>query len=116
LRARECIYFDPRCTAEEEIVRICYDRNKHAVPNVQFDEGEMRALPDGTCSQTILATLPSAQLGTQLSCVRVKKNARVYRSGGAPFPVRSPELVDLMERWSGFLKEKVGVKIRDIVV
>jgi hypothetical protein len=46
----------------------------------------------------------------------VKKNARVYRSGGAPFPVRSPELVDLMERWSGFLKEKVGVKIRDIVV
>lgn len=108
LRARECIYFDPRRTAEEEIFKLCHDRHNYAVPSVRFNESEIRELPDGNRSQLIFATLPSPQLGTQLGCVRVKKDARVHRSGRVPFPVRSPDLVDLMERWSGVLKKMKG--------
>jgi hypothetical protein len=106
LRARECIYFDPRFTAEEEIMQLCRDRDKHATPSVSFAESEIRELPDGTRRMVLLAEMPSARLGTQLGCVRVKKDAKLFHRGGMPFPIRSPELVKLMERWSNTLEKE----------
>ncbi len=106
LRARECIYFDPRFTAEEEIVQLCRNRDKHATSSVSFTESEMREMPDGTRRVVLLAEFPSPRLGTQLGCVRVKKDAKLFHRDGLPFPIRSPELVKLMERWSNTLEKE----------
>jgi hypothetical protein len=106
LRARECIYFDPRRTADEEVVRLCRQRDTHATSSVSFTESEMREMPDGSRRVVLLAEFPSARLGTQLGCVRVKKDAKLFHRDGFPFPIRSPELVNLMEQWSNTLEKE----------
>src|ERR1039457_2376408 len=106
LRARECIYFDPRLTADEEVVRLCWQRDTHATSSVSFTESEMREMPDGTRRVVLLAEFPSARLGTQLGCVRVNKDAKLFHRDGFPFAIRSPALVNLMEQWSNTLEKE----------
>jgi uncharacterized protein DUF4238 len=108
INAHECVYFDPRCTPREELDRVLQERVRlMPCENNLFFEGELRARPDGKIGQLVRFSNAALKVGKQLNCVRVTDKEPYEDYDRAVLPVRSPELLQLMEQWSDFLDGEV---------
>jgi hypothetical protein len=108
INAHECIYFDPRCTPQEELDRILRERER-LLPkeNHVFFEGDLRVRPDGNLGQVVGFSNAALKVGKQLNCVRVIDQTPYKDYNRLVLPVRSPELVEMMKQWSEFLDAEV---------
>jgi hypothetical protein len=108
LTAHKCLYFDPGCTPKEELDRLKRERLRHGEwRKPLLFEGEPVRAADGSVRQFIEYNAPELRLGTQFNFSKIIDRNSYEGYDRGCIPVRSPELVDLMKRYSQFLKERV---------
>jgi Protein of unknown function (DUF4238) len=113
INAWECIFFDASRIENDDLDGLLTARRNHPSRyNKHVAVGEMRRLGDGTARQLVVVTDVDIRIGAKLSFVRTVDQGSYEDYQGPTIPVRSPELVALMDAYSKQLeaRAKKGVE------
>jgi hypothetical protein len=114
INAWECLFFDASRIEKDDLDDLLATRRNHRSRYCkQVGEGDMHRLDDGTYRQFVVVTDVDIRIGAKLSFVRVADQGSYENYQGPTIPVRSPELMALMDAYSKHLEARVKKGVED---
>jgi hypothetical protein len=108
INAWECIFFDASRIENDDLDGLLAARRSHPSRyNKHVAESEMHGLGDAGARQFVVVTDVDIRIRAKLSFVRTVDRNSYEDYQGSTIPVRSPELVALMEAYSKHLEARV---------